>query len=50
MILLIVAQAQELDGLGDRTSQVEGQLTVVVELKAEVDKLSDENTGRSMPH
>lgn len=45
--LVLLAQAQELVGLGDRTSQVEGQLSVVVELKAEVDKLTDENTGGS---
>lgn len=42
------AQAQELASLGDKTNQVEGQVTVLVNLEAEVEELRRENAGNQL--
>lgn len=46
--LVLPAQAQELASLGDKGSQVKGQVTVVGDLKAEVEELKGENTGTGL--
>lgn len=42
---MFLVQAQELANLGDKTNQMEGQATVVSDLKAAVELLKQENAG-----
>lgn len=46
--LMVSAQALELMALGDKTSQMEGQVTVVLDLKAELEAVKKENEGKNV--